>query len=342
MTFLHGLGLVFLVASLGMGCSDDTGPSGGSGGSGGEHTGGSNTGGAGGSGGGGSLLADACPVTHEATTNDGHDVTVCEELYPEPPFLRPPADEGSVVIAASDGTQLFVRGEEPRNFTLEEQDIVGLGIRENSDVRRYAYTLYRMERDEGGAIVASAPALIIEDAAFHRFFEGFVLEGLISRHRQDPENPNFDFEDPPTLPIRLELDAPSASTDMDPTLDVITLTEVHATVANLEDGVLSSQGECLTAVRDAGAEDPFDGADPMLRLLRVPSMHGPGDNELVIDGALALNHMTSGWMVMPHQLVEDADLVFDAADFFPHGNPLSMPKLILSRVSGGGDPCTPL
>ncbi len=274
-----------------------------------------------------------------ATTNDGHDVIVCEELFAEAPFIRPPPDEAPFAFGATDGSMLYLRDAEPRPLTTEESALMGLGVENDSEAKRFGYALYRFELGDAGTVVASTPVILVEDAAFLSFLSDVTLEGLISRRDDDPNTPN-DFEDPPTLAIRLRFAAASTPSDnSDPSLDAISTSELALVVENLTDGVLASDGSCLAPITDAGAESPFDGAAPELKGLRVPSMHGPGDNEFVIDGAQLVNHMTPGWIVLPHHLLTSTSFTFEDADFMPHGNPFSMPRLSLSVVTSGGGAC---
>ncbi|WAS91463.1 hypothetical protein [Nannocystis punicea] len=283
-----------------------------------------------------------CPKTHDGVTSDGHPVVVCDELFADTPYVRPPVDSGSIVHAATDGHSIFIRGEDPRLLETEELAVMGLDIDGTVELRRYGYAIYRVTLDDTDRVTASVPAILVPDAAFFGFLAGRAAEGVISHHAPDPDDPAFEYEVEPTLPVRVRFTT-VADGDADPAIEPLIKETLAVVVENAEAPVLGSTGQCLPALTAAGAENPFDGADlSTLVAERVPSMHAPGDNEFVLSGAAPLNHMTPAWIVLPHQLLlADATIVFPEADFSPHGNPLAMPRLRLTAVDGGGGDCTP-
>src|SRR5262249_3375335 len=125
--------------------------------------------------------------------------------------------------------------------------------------------------------------------------------------------------------------------------DIISASELPVAIENLDQDIGASTGDCLAALTTAGTENPFDGtAAPTVTASRAPAMHSPGDNEFVFGGSSGMNHMAPGWIVIPASLIgSDATITFMPATFMGHGNPLSMPVLELSIVTGGGGACTP-
>ncbi|MDC0675713.1 hypothetical protein [Nannocystis radixulma] len=282
-----------------------------------------------------------CPKTHDGVTSDGHPIVVCDELFADTPYVRPPVDSGSIVYAATDGRSIFIRGQDPRGLETEELAVMGLDAG-SVELRRYGYAIYRVTLDDTDRVTASVPAILVPDAAFFGFLAGRAAEGVISRHAPDPDDPIFEYEVEPTLPVRVRFTT-VADGDADPAIEPLIKQTLAVVVENAEAPALASTGQCLPALTAVGAENPFDGADLSAFVAeRVSSMHGPGDNEFVLSGAAPLNHMTPSWIVLPHQLLlADATIRFPEADFTPHGSPLSMPRLRLTAVDGGGGDCTP-
>ncbi|MCY1059202.1 hypothetical protein [Nannocystis sp. SCPEA4] len=283
-----------------------------------------------------------CRKTHDGVTSDGHPVVVCDELFADTPYVRPPVDSGSIAYAATDGRSIFIRGEDPRVLETEELAVMGLDTPGAVDLRRYAYAIYRVTLDDTDRVTASVPAILVPDAAFFGFLAGRAAEGVISRHAPDPDEPAFEYEVEPTLPVRIRFTT-VADGDADPAIEPLIKQTLGVVVENAEAPARASTGQCLPALTAVGAENPFDGADlSTLVAERVPSMHALGDNEFVLSGADTINHMTPSWIVLPHQLLlTDATIRFPEADFTPHGSPLSMPQLRLTAVDGGGGDCTP-
>lgn len=283
--------------------------------------------------------AAVCPRTHDGVTSDGHPVVVCDELYADAPHVRPPADSGSTVIAATDGGLLYVRGEEARPLATDERVVMSL---EDLEVRRYGYALYSVTRDGQGKVTASVPAILVSDEAFFGLLAGKTAEGLISRHKTDVDNPDLEYELEPTLPLRIRFTETTPGAENPELLPVVPAT-LGVVLENADAPALASTGECLAAVTAAGVENPFVATDlSTFVAMREPSMHGPGDNEFVLGGANPLSHMTPGWIVMPHHLLADGPAIaFPEAEFTPHGNPLSMPRMRFTVVEGGGGDCTP-
>src|SRR5262245_29442021 len=99
MTFRHAafvLSSLVMVSACGSNGGSDANDMVGSGTGGGSSSSGSGTGGAAGGGGGsagaaGSIDASACASAHQGKTSDGDAVLVCDAVYAERPFVRPPA-----------------------------------------------------------------------------------------------------------------------------------------------------------------------------------------------------------------------------------------------------------
>jgi hypothetical protein len=338
--------VALLLAGCGDDASDGSSASGGSSGaagaagSGGGAAGAAGAGGAGGAAGAGGA-SGVCPKTHAATTSDGHDVVVCDEPFAEPPYVRPPPDDAETAYVATDFVRLHVRDQAPRGLSPDEASALGLDLDGGTDTARHGYAIYRVTLDGEGTVTAGTPAILIVDAVFLGFLAGRSAEGLISRHKPDPGQPSFEYEIAPTLPIRVRFGEVVPDPDPPFDLELVEPARLTAVVENLTSAVKDASGGCLPALSDAGAEDPFAG-QPSVELsgYRYPAMHGPGDNEFVIDGAATLNHMAPGWMLLPQHLIAAEPVALSHSDFLPHGNPLQMPMLELGVVEGGGEACS--
>jgi len=327
---------ILLVAA----CSDETSPSNtasssastGTGASGGEGGGGGGDTGGGGSGGSGP--ADVCLAQHDATTGDGrHAVVVCDEPYREGSAVHLPESEptadGQVLYAWLDGLELHtVDGD---TFALQTDDVVGESV-------RFAFTFYRVEVDGGGAVVDWRPAVVVDEAILLQPFAGRAAEGTISARVGDGE---FDLE--PTLPIRVRFESIEATDDL-PALPAGVRKQLRVVIDNLDDGATAEDGACLPPLASHGDANPFFGATTAAAIgASSPSMHTYGDNHFVIayevDGVQSGSVMGGAWFPPLHPLATGAPIALGPYSGAPHGNPISIPGLELTLVSGGGDPC---
>jgi hypothetical protein len=282
---------------------------------------------------------DVCASQHAATTDDGHEIVVCEEVYSAAPYVRPEEDTDATAYIATDGRKLYQRGKDARDLTNSEREELEV----ESHGRRYAFTIYRATLDESGDITAAVPAIVIQDAAFLRFLAGRHAEGFMSRHKTDPNFPNFQYEREPSLKMRIAFGDPRPN-ESAPSDEVLGWSELPIQVENLDKAVIFSDGACAPPMTDAGAENPFDGQSSVeLKGTRVPSMHAPGDNEFVLGGTAPVNHMSPAWIILPHHLLLAKEKIeLEPAHFTGHGNPLVMPVIELTLVEdGGGATCTP-
>ncbi len=324
-----------------VGCGGSATP-GGTGG-GGSTTGSTGSGGAGGGGGsGGGQPFALCPTQHVITTK-GHDVIVCDTAFDEAPFVHlPPAEAGpphvdyvSMRACGSfvdrQGKQLELAPGLPSGSLCD--DTGGLP---NDEALGHAFALYRATLDDQGRVSAFTRWAVIDEKNLLRVFAGRTLEGKISAKNGD----TFDFE--PALPLRLSLGQPAVLTEQ---ADGTTVYQIPTTIQNLSEATKGSDGSCLPALAGS-AKDPFPGAKQVtLSLYRVPSMHGSGDDELVIEYLVDQNSagstMGQMWYFGPESLFLASPGALPTYDGIGHGTPGSLPNLKLTPVEGGGGACSP-
>lgn len=324
-----------LTAMVAMGCGGGSSP-GGTGGSSSTTTSGGTGGGSGGGGGDPSAL---CPEQHVISAG-GHDVIVCDTSFTEAPFVHLPDAEVGVDYMAMRGCIAFIdrAGKEralapalpASSLCADAQGLTG------PEALAHAFALYRTTLDAEGRVSAFTRWAVIDEKNLLRPFAGITLEGKISAKKGD----GFDFD--PSLPLRLSLGLPAVLTKQD---DGTTVYQIPAMVENLDTAQKGSDGSCFPALQGP-ATDPFSAAkQATLSLYRVPSMHGPGDDELVIeyfvDEVSAGSAMGQTWYFGPEMLFAAAPGTLPVYDGIGHGTPGSLPNLHLVQVSGGGGVCSP-
>jgi hypothetical protein len=114
---------------------------------------------------------------------DGHTVTLCEEGFADPPFVRPPPDSASVVYAGLDffAKQVVTRsGNKDAAAFLTSMAGTEAGPGANGD--RYAFAIYEVTLDANQAPQSATPVILIDDAVFMKsYFFDADLEGTISK-----------------------------------------------------------------------------------------------------------------------------------------------------------------
>jgi hypothetical protein len=131
----------------------------------------------------------------------------------------------------------------------------------------------------------------------------------------------------PTEPIRVELGTVEA--------DGV----VWGEIVNLASPVTASDGSCLPALADLGAENPLTSSgDPGIWMHRHVNMHGGYDNVMLLGWPSDNSNMATGLYAHPGLLIGagSRELLFESA---PHGTPTAGPWVTLQEVVGGGEPC---
>jgi hypothetical protein len=284
-----------------------------------------------------------CPKQSEGTT-DGHAITICEEGYPEAPFVRPPPDSASTVFAGLDmrGKSFVSRGDRI-DATAIMGSLTGAEIEPGPNGDRYAYAIYEVTLGSDGKAQSATPVILINDAVFWQsYMIDSDLEGLISkRNGIDPSGaPTFELT--PSAPIRLK-----TSHDLQPMpagQHGFPYVKVTATVSNRDASILASDGTtCLAALSSLGDTNPFAGVSTGMEpvVSRVPDMHGQADDVWVIEWPTGIggSDMSPALYVAPWNLITPTAATFEEAMAAPHGNPSSAPFINVKIVKGGGQSC---
>ena len=269
---------------------------------------------------------DFCAAQHI----DG-DVTVCDALYEEAPFVHlPKSDETHAFAAlkgglATGGSFVTEDGQTfPYNSTIMTDD---------PELRRHAVAIYELSLS-GGKVTSFKPAILFDESVFVAPFMGRAFEGTISRR---DSNGQYAWE--PSLPVRVEILDEALIPSQDSQY------EAKMVIANLEHVVTAADGSCMPALSSYGVEAPFDaGATVTLGAGRFPSMHTFGDDEFTI--SLTVNGESLGILMGPAWFRGPADLIgntLSASGTYTgtgHGAPGYHPGLELDPVTGGGNACT--
>jgi hypothetical protein len=274
------------------------------------------------------------------TGENGYSRVVCEEAFPEAPFIHLPPDE------VRDGFTYVYGGvnQDATEFHTATQrypiaDHRPERLRREAMLRGqpgyYAYQVYRA-RVRGGVIEDVEEYAWIRDIVFQRFLDGLVLEGTVSPRLGTDESDLslYDYQNP-TLPVRIRLGEATGGVSGWPSL-----ARTSGTVENRTTSVTSSTGACLPALTEHGDANPFLPSDGTITIQRYPSMHGFFDDvfTLEIEGISGSN-MGAGLFVSVADLIASTPPVFTQANNRIHGAPQHGTTFLLQVVQGGGDPC---
>ncbi|HRI68897.1 MAG TPA: hypothetical protein PK156_31925 [Polyangium sp.] len=282
-----------------------------------------------------------CAEQHSRT--DG--VIICDKPFDTPPYVHLPPAAGLNDYMVSDCASLWDRSGNART-TIQGPLCDGANV---DEARLHAFSIYEVTlcgdsvdgpcgSGQPDAVWQFARYAVIDEKAFLAPFASSSAEGKISLRKADGS-----FELTPTLPIRISFGAPTVAMMQD---DGTSAYRLDATVNNLTEGATAADGTCLAPLSAADSANPFGAATQVsLTLTRVPSMHGAGDDEAVVeffaDGTSLGTDMAPSWFIGPKQLIATTPLAPGNYDAFGHGTPGAIPNLVVDLVSSGGTTCTP-
>jgi hypothetical protein len=296
--------------------------------------------GSGGSGGGQAFAF--CPAQHPITTA-GKEVIVCDTAYDKSPFVHlPPAEAGAAPIdymALAHCASFIDRDGKEHKLapTAPVQALcTGPDVGQDYELQGHAFAVYRTTLDAGGLVTAFERWGVVDEKILLRPFSGIQLEGTISGKTGDV------YEAVPSVPIRLTLGQPALLTDKP---DGTSVYQVTATIDNLSKTVMTAGGTCMAAIA-GGPKEPYPGAKEVtLSLTRIPSMHGPGDDEVILE--YFIDKVSMGSAMGPMWYFGPESLFLAPGGPLPdfvgtgHGTPGSLPNLALKVVTTGGGGCAP-
>ncbi|MFO0617188.1 MAG: hypothetical protein U0414_31615 [Polyangiaceae bacterium] len=286
---------------------------------------------------GGAPSFEACAKQHPSG-----DVLICDEAFDTTPFVHLPEPTLGEDYMAMIGCDHFVDRDGAIHYRaaslppLCDDPDTGGG---NAEAAGHAFSLYRTRLDAKGAVTAFTRKLVIDEKNILRPLVNASADGSISAKKADG---TFDLA--PTLPIRVRFGEPSVLEAKD---DGTTIYSLAGSVENFSAGALAANGTCSPPLSLAGEANPFGGAtEVVIRFYRVPSMHGAGDDEGVVEyfvgGTSVGSAMDPAWF-SPTSLLISTTPNPPLAEYsgIGHGTPGSIPTLNLKVVTQGGGPCTP-
>ncbi len=256
-------------------------------------------------------LAGACPKLDTSTK-----VPTCTALFDGQSGLKLTAgsrdapigavSRGGRFFIAADGTKF--RMQAPKQFPT-------------STNTGYATTVYQATVDKGVAKSLKPLLRLSEGAILTHTFGARVLTGVISAHAADDA---YDMRH--NLPLVIQL-ASRARGNVLP-----------GTIMNAHRGARLPSGRCIQRL-PSGTRNPLvAGYTSRVSLERVPSMHVPHDDELI----LAWNDSSSGMGNSFYPSVATVlghDPLGTTWDVVQHGTPDSGPALTLRLADGPTEPC---
>lgn len=268
------------------------------------------------------VLTGFCAVEHV----EGN-VTVCDELFEEAPFVRLPPARSARVIAGLQGDSFIAPDGSKYSYRQNANA-------EDPEGQRHGVALYELKLS-GKSVERFRPVVIFNESVFIQPFMGHAFEGLISRRVDD------EYELEASLATRVEIleevvDPPSPGVSY----------QAQARLANATSAVSSADGSCIPALTSYADEAPFDsGAVVTLGVSRAPWMHGVFDDEFVfdifVDGTSMGTLMGNAFYRGPIDLLRGTLSPSGKYLGIGHSTPGVTPFLDLEWVEGGGTPCTP-
>lgn len=314
-----------------------------------------------------------CERSTEGVTAEGDAVEICEELYGDRPYVRPPADD----VASGQASTLYLAALNTDYAEFVDRDgqtyqtLIGgepvadarvfpalLGAPSN----RMTYLIYRVTgivsspsdgTERAIDIDSIEPAVMIEGEAIDGHFLG-PWEGTVSVRAEDSTCtivvPCWDGTT--AVPLRVTFETLTQVENMgvlglgEPPLADGERFELSGTIDNLSGSVAASDGTCMPSLSELGSAAPFrPSTEGDLTLWRYPGMHAEQDLEIVMDyprdseGLGGANGMSPLNVLHPANLLQAIDRPeWTQISILNHGTPNGS-QINLAPVRGGGGTC---
>lgn len=324
----------------------------------------------GGVGGGAPELADACAKTSRYTTSDGIEVTRCDELHPERPYVRTPAEkiEGEIHtlvgayeinlgVVLPNGEILTLVDDLGKIYPFQGPD-APWAARLNWPSSRILVYLYEWVGRRTTVMVngTEKPALQFVDARALVYFPPEVIDGaalgawegtvagllpvpmgIIKYGLDHGAKIRVEYTSLQQNPKGLAMWNPGdASYPEGGRFDVI------GSIVNMTTSVRGADGTCIPALSSNPAIPFAAASDGRADLLRVAAMHVAGDMVLVHlypTGSGYGSGMSRIGILHPAALIQTGELTeWTELSAYPHGAPDGM-QVVMRRVAGGGGAC---
>lgn len=239
-------------------------------------------------------------------------VPTCTELFDGPVGLRLPSGTREHPYGAQGHrTDAFIT---PDGMKIPiKRAPLTIGARTDT---RYANTVYRA-KVSGGKVTSLTPILRVSENAILNHVFGFkLLVGQISQR-----NPDGTYNLDRMIPVVIGLDAEARH---------------HALpgrIKNATEAVRLPGGRCVAPLARSSADPLIDGFTSKISLVRVPSMHVPFDDEMVLQWSESSSGM-GGEFYPSVATVMGHDALGKTWQVTQHGTPDSGPALKLRLVDG--------
>lgn len=325
------------------------------------------------------LATKTCAETSGGQTSDGEVVDICEKLYTERPYVRPPADTvvpgglSTLYLAAVDSLySRFVDRGGTMYRTVDAGgiplDVSALPSSLRAPSKRNLYLIYRVhgtvgtfKDDQDPRISASIritdaqPAILIKGKAIDGAFLG-AWEGTVSKRADDSTctiTPQC-WDQTQQVPLRVSfrtlvpIENIGALAPTGPKLPDGERFKLVGAIDNVRDAVRLSDGRCIEPLAALGKADPFRPSTAGdLALRRFPAMHAVPDDALVVDYPKDADSLggADGMAVLnvlhaANLLLKTETAEWNSMSIHNHGTPNGN-EINLHPVTGGGGSCTP-
>ncbi|MGW2892827.1 hypothetical protein ACWDDN_47560 [Streptomyces griseoruber] len=263
-----------------------------------------------------------------AASTQRNGIVHCTELFAGKNPIRLPSDPSRTQrygAVKRDGSKFHTRGGDlPLSAAvtkqLEAAAADGRGMADKSRTA-YANTIYLAVVSRGTVTRIEPVADIEENAVLRAAFAGRAMEGTIGvRTRQG------DYASAATLPVRVEF-AKSPVRG-----------ELTGKITNATRAVRSAKGPCFAPLNRTRANPLVAGFTADIAIQRVPSMHAPFNDELVLKWSSSMSNMGTAYYPSIATLL-GGDPLGRTWETILHGTPSAGPSVDLRLVSGGGGTC---
>jgi hypothetical protein len=253
-------------------------------------------------------MSGACPHVDESGT-----IPTCTSLFPGRTGLKLPAGPQDAPVGAVTRGGEFLVDAQGKLFRLKARKVDPTDTDRDT---RYATTVYQAKVSNGVATSLRPLLRVSDDAILTHTFGGKTLTGVISSRMTDG---SYDVD--PKLPIAIRLDANARDKVL------------HGTIVNAIRTVRVGGGACIVNLPDTSANPLVDGFGRYVTVVRVPSMHVPYDDELVLEWNGSSSGMGSDFYPSVATVMGN-DPFARTWQVSQHGTPTSGPSLKLTLTDG--------
>lgn len=298
--------------------------------------------------------AGFCATEHAGTTPSGVAVQVCDELFPQAPFVHVPADtmNGTTVttygvvlnglgltLTTADGRELPLLNSSNTTYAISKGPSGFKAPQNLFAIYQVTGTLVTVQGQDSLKVSSFAPVAWVPGTVQDRFLLGTWEADAAARVASD----KFD----PSMPVhfRFTMTSTTDNTALWTAFGGGDGLVVSGAIDNFDASVTAADGTCLPSLASLGAGSPFyQPTQNRLTFWRHPNMHGLNDQVIVMDyptGSADLSMNGMGWIgpFTPAGLIHATGPDYTKTEIRPHATPNGALLWNLEKVTTGGAAC---